>query len=246
MPGIWTSLTFHHRSISWPIDRVFRIPLVISWRPELTALLTAFPRAAMLILIVGIAQAKAFMLHLAPPAPSKREKRRITTNPLITTWRFDQRRFGIATEATMLAGYWFGFHAVVCHGLSLFVGLGLSGRACAHQVHRTADRSILSDHVHLNLPLPCSVAMGACERAQTMSQLSKVKHSRNQWKAKAKQRSDHHRYLRKQLARVKAERDQAKQDLKETQSRLRQLESQRRPWPCGLRSMSFGSPCNSF
>jgi len=59
-----------------------------------------------------------------------------------------------------------------------------------------------------------------------MSQLSKITHSRNQWKAKAKQRSDHHRYLRKQLARVKAERDQAKQDLKATHSRLRQLESQ--------------------
>jgi hypothetical protein len=59
-----------------------------------------------------------------------------------------------------------------------------------------------------------------------MSQLSKVKHSRHQWKAKAKQRSDHHRYLRKQFARLKAERDQAKQELKETQTRLRQLESQ--------------------
>src|SRR5436853_7431651 len=68
--------------------------------------------------------------------------------------------------------------------------------------------------------------MGACARTQTMSQLSKIKHSRNQWKAKAQQRSDHNRYLRKQLARVKAERDQAKQDLKETQTRLRQLESQ--------------------
>ena len=59
-----------------------------------------------------------------------------------------------------------------------------------------------------------------------MSQLAKVKHSRNQWKAKAKQRSDHNRYLRKQLTRVQAERDQAKQDLKETQTRLRQLASQ--------------------
>src|SRR3989454_663719 len=68
--------------------------------------------------------------------------------------------------------------------------------------------------------------MGAWERAHTMSQLSKVKHSRNQWKAKAKQRSDHNRYLRKQLARLKAERAQARQEFKETQTRLRQLESQ--------------------
>jgi hypothetical protein len=58
-----------------------------------------------------------------------------------------------------------------------------------------------------------------------MSQLSTVTHSRNQWKAKAKQRSDHHRYLRKQLARLQAERAQARQEFKETQTRLRQLES---------------------
>jgi len=44
-------------------------------------------------------------------------------------------------------------------------------------------------------------------------------------KAKAKQRSDHNRYLRKQLARVKTERDQAKPALKDTQVRLRRLES---------------------
>ena len=72
----------------------------------------------MLIFIVGITQAEAFVLHLAPPTPSKREKRRITTNPLITTRCFDQRCFGIATEAAMLAGYRLGFHAVVGHDLS--------------------------------------------------------------------------------------------------------------------------------
>ena len=76
-----------HPSISWPIDRIFRIDFVISWRPEIPAFLTAFPRAAMPILIVGIAQAKAFVLHLATPATSKRYKRRIATNPLLTTRR---------------------------------------------------------------------------------------------------------------------------------------------------------------
>lgn len=59
-----------------------------------------------------------------------------------------------------------------------------------------------------------------------MSQLSKVKQGRKQWKDKARQRGDQNRYLRKELARVKAERDQAKQRLKENQARLRQLESQ--------------------
>ena len=150
MPGIWTSLTFHHRSISWPIDRVFRIPLVIAWRPEVTTLLTAFPRAAMLVLIVRIAQAEAFVLHLAAPTPSKRKKGRITTNPLLTTRRFDQRRRRIAAESTMLAGYRFGFHSVISHGLSLFVGIGLSSRELAHPMHGSANRSIPCDHVHLN------------------------------------------------------------------------------------------------
>jgi hypothetical protein len=79
----------------------------------------------MLILVVGIAQAEAFVLHLAPSTPSKRKKRRITTNPLITTRCFDQRRFGIATEPTMLASYRFGFHSVVGHGRSLFMDMGL-------------------------------------------------------------------------------------------------------------------------
>ena len=61
-----------------------------------------------------------------------------------------------------------------------------------------------------------------------MSQLSKVKHSRHQWKHKATQRGDHNRYQRKQIARLTAERNQATQTLKVTQARLRQLESQPR------------------
>jgi len=59
-----------------------------------------------------------------------------------------------------------------------------------------------------------------------MSQLSKVKHRRNQWQHKAKQRGDHNRYQRKQLARLTAERDRATTALKAAQARLRQLERQ--------------------
>src|SRR4029453_8738567 len=88
VPGIWTS-SLSHRSIFWPIDWIFRIPLVITWRPEIPAFLTAFPRTTVLILIVGIAHTKAFMLHLASPPASKRHKGRITTDPLLTTRRFD-------------------------------------------------------------------------------------------------------------------------------------------------------------
>lgn len=66
-----------------------------------------------------------------------------------------------------------------------------------------------------------------------MSQLSKVRQSRTQWKHKATQRANDNRYLRKQLARVKHERDRTATTLKETQARLRQLESrhQRRAVP---------------
>jgi hypothetical protein len=69
-----------------------------------------------------------------------------------------------------------------------------------------------------------------------MSQLAKVKHSRNQWKRKAQERGDQDRSLRQQLARVKAERDQAKQALKEAQARLCQLKSPSQAvagWPKG-------------
>jgi hypothetical protein len=58
-----------------------------------------------------------------------------------------------------------------------------------------------------------------------MSQLSKVKHSRDQWKHKAKQRGDRERYQRKQIARLTAERNRATTALKAAQARLRQLES---------------------
>jgi len=59
-----------------------------------------------------------------------------------------------------------------------------------------------------------------------MSQLSKMKHSRDQWKHNAKQRGERERYQRKQNARIRAERERATQALKATQARLRQLEAQ--------------------
>jgi hypothetical protein len=61
-----------------------------------------------------------------------------------------------------------------------------------------------------------------------MSQLSKVKHSRQQWKHKAKQRGDRERAQRKQHARITAERDHVTKALTAAQARLQQLEAQRR------------------
>lgn len=135
MPGIWPS-------ISWPIDRVLRIGFVISWRPEITTLPTTFPRSTMLILIVGIAHAKAFVLDLAIPAASKRHIGRIATYPLLTTWRFDQRRLGIATKTTMLTGNRLGFHTVVCHGVPCLGG-AKSALIGTSKVHHAPDHSML-------------------------------------------------------------------------------------------------------
>jgi hypothetical protein len=59
-----------------------------------------------------------------------------------------------------------------------------------------------------------------------MSQQSKLRQSRNQWKRKAKERAEHNRYLRKELERIRTERDHSRQALKETQDRLRQKEAQ--------------------
>lgn len=60
-----------------------------------------------------------------------------------------------------------------------------------------------------------------------MSQFSKMKHSRNEWKHKAKQRGDQERYHRKQIARITAERNRLSQALKETRARLQKLEAER-------------------
>lgn len=59
-----------------------------------------------------------------------------------------------------------------------------------------------------------------------MSQLSKIKRGRRQWKNKAGQRADENRYLRKELSRVKKERDFSRKELKDARARVKQLEAQ--------------------
>ena len=59
-----------------------------------------------------------------------------------------------------------------------------------------------------------------------MSQQSKLRHSREQWKRKATERAEHNRYLRTELARIKHERDRSQQAHQETQERLRRHEAQ--------------------
>jgi hypothetical protein len=58
-----------------------------------------------------------------------------------------------------------------------------------------------------------------------MGQQFKLRHSRQQWKRKAKERAEQNRYLRKELERLRKERDRAKQALKEANKHLRQKEA---------------------
>jgi hypothetical protein len=77
----------------------------------------------MLILIMRITQAKALVFHLTSTAASKRQKSRIATDPLLTTWCFDQRRLGIATKPAMLTRNRLRFHAIGSHGVPLFANV---------------------------------------------------------------------------------------------------------------------------
>src|SRR2546425_9426697 len=129
----------------------------------------------------------------------------------------------------MLAGHRLGFQAVVSHGVPLSRGRGDSVIPRAPLRGASRSRSLYPMGAFASqpetTPPPWPVVIGVAESVRIMSQLSKVQHSRNQWKHKAKQRGDRDRYQRKQIARITAERDRATQALKETQARLRQLEA---------------------
>jgi hypothetical protein len=58
-----------------------------------------------------------------------------------------------------------------------------------------------------------------------MSQQSKLRQSRQQWKHKAKERAAYNRYLRKELERLRNERDRAQQALQEAHKPLRHKEA---------------------
>jgi len=59
-----------------------------------------------------------------------------------------------------------------------------------------------------------------------MSQLSKMRHSRDQWKSKAIGRGEGQRYQRKEHTRLRARYDQIAQTLSAAEARMRQLEAQ--------------------
>src|SRR5947209_3591244 len=128
----------------------------------------------------------------------------------------------------MLAGNRPGFHAVVRHEVAFSGGVGGFVIPCARLRGASYNRSLYPLGSFSSQPDPTPLATGhrGDESACSMSQLSKVTHSRNQWKHKAKQRGDRDRYQRKQIVRVSAERDRVTNALKEALARLHQLESQ--------------------
>jgi hypothetical protein len=58
-----------------------------------------------------------------------------------------------------------------------------------------------------------------------MSQIAKMKHRREQWQAKAKQRGKAERYERREKTRIKSERDQLTEALKASEARVRERET---------------------
>ena len=161
VPGIWASMTSQH-AIFWPIDGVLRLGFVLARRPEITALLTALPRATMLILRVGVAQTQTFVLDLTPSAASQRKKGRIATYPLLTTWRLHSRRRGIATESTMRAGHGFGCQAVGSHGVACSGGVGgfVMPRTCLRGASRRPSLSAIGASSSQPSPTPMATGHG--------------------------------------------------------------------------------------
>ena len=78
---------------------------------------------------------------------------------------------------------------------------------------------------NLNLP-PWPRAIGVAPQGSVMSQFSKMRHSRDQWKEKSKQRGKGERYERREKARMKAERDRLTHALKASEARVHALEAQ--------------------
>ena len=170
----------------------------------------------MALIVVEMAGTIVFMLKLAIPTTAKGHEGGVTTNPLLTTARFDQRHLLTATEPTMLASNRFGFHAVVSQRLSSIrshsvaqVDIPRSPRLYCRASAFKGQRQVVA------LDLGCKR-----RTSTTMSAAYKVHQSRQRWKQKARSRADDNRYLRKELRRLKRERDAYKKRAKQGEAQL--------------------------
>jgi len=94
----------------------------------------------------------------------------------------------------------------------------------AFEVHDTPDSSILA--IKISPSNPPRLWRRGVTRGHVMSQQSKLRHSREQWKRNATERAAENRYLRKELARMRHERDRLHHAHRETQERFRQHDAQ--------------------
>lgn len=116
----------------------------------------------MLILIRGVAHAKALVLDLTTPTASKRQKRRIATYPLLTPRCLHQRRQGIATEPAMLAGNGLGFHPIISPHVSLSRWHPYRGCPPRSLCRCITPRIALSSGVILHFPRDHPSPVAAC------------------------------------------------------------------------------------
>ena len=170
----------------------------------------------MAFIVVEMTGAIVFMLKLAIPPPAKGHEGGITTNPLLTTARFDQRHPLTSTEPTMLASNRFGFHPVIRQRLSSI------RRDFEPQVdiQTPASLSCMASAFKRSAE-PVALDLGCKQRIPaTMRRAYQVNQSRQRWKHKATSRADDNRYLRKELERLKRERDAYKKRAKQAEAQL--------------------------
>ena len=170
----------------------------------------------MAFIVVEMTGAIVFMLKLAIPPPVKGHEGGITTNPLLTTARFDQRHPLTSTEPTRLASNRFGFHPVIRQRLSSI------RRDFEPQVdiQTPASLSCMASAFKSSAE-PVALDLGCKQRIPaTMRRAYQVNQSRQRWKHKATSRADDNRYLRKELERLKRERDAYKKRAKQAEAQL--------------------------
>src|SRR6267143_1445594 len=170
----------------------------------------------MAFIVVEMTGAIVFMLKLAIPPPAKGHEGGITTNPLLTTARFDQRHPLTSPEPTMLASNRFGFHPVIRQRLSSI------RRDFEPQVdiQTPASLSCMASAFKSSAE-PVALDLGCKQRIPaTMRRAYQVNQSRQRWKHKATSRADDNRYLRKELERLKRERDAYKKRAKQAEAQL--------------------------
>ena len=179
----------------------------------------------MLILVMGVAQTKAFVLDLTTPAASKRQN--------AVSHDLHCRQHGVFTNDAEEAPQKRQCSPAIGLAAMRLEVMGAPSLGGQSHPSRSFERCIThlialsSSSILISLrdaPIACNHTVG---RAHAMSQLSKVKHSRYKGEHKAtSEATPIATSANSSLACITAERDQATTALQVAQARLRQFESQ--------------------